>query len=1053
MSAKPHDPQFVLEHAAHVRALARRLVFDGARAADLEQETWLAALRNTPREMTSPRGWLARIAQRRAVHEWRSESRREAREQAASRPEPIASPETILEREETRTQLVHAVLALDDPYRSALVAQFLEERPPREAARCRGLPVETQRTHVRRGLEILRERLKRGHGAAFGAFQLALVRDLHLEAPWGTTLAAASSTIAIGGLSMLTVKKVVIAGVAVAALVLIATRPWDDVDAPGAGTVQTSTAEVLAPATEVASPADATPRNALDSTSVPTSDTTIPATVATANSGVVVRARVVDESGRPIRGAHAVLRATSGPWAAGIAAETRFESKSDGSGAVRIEAPIPIANKTVLDVEGGPYRTLARAAFDPEAMRAIQPGDNDAGELVLRPAGQVSGRVVARGSPLADVHVGDAESVLPNASRAATDSDGRFRLGHLGGGPGRIRFSRKGFLPRFFATDVLAGQDVDLGDVELDRAPSIAGHVVDSRGDSLVGVTVAARDERGQRRGIGSSDADGSFRIDFDEAGTVDLEIVSDTRFRPWGGRDVPGARFATGDDDVRIVLGRAHTTTFVVTEAASGARLSEFSLAVRRKEKRNRRMMPEQFDDDWPRAIRAENGQVVLPAEPGVDEVFVTARGHVPVRTDVAHDGLDHGVQTLALERGSRLRARLLRDGQPFVQARVVLERAMVPLGPKPRIPGSIEPGRTHDWDLPDFAARPRRLAPSDDGSFEFDALASGTYKLTVTFDGTIAHVIELLVIAALQDQDLGDLVIPRPATLRGRVDTGDVSPAGWNVSVTGRKPIAIDREDGRFTFEGLPAGDVAVGWHYPDAYGLESERAFHEGERKLDLVLAEGEVREIVLDARADAPALLTVRVQSGGKPAADVPIWVALQSAGGVGHSEGMNASTDANGAWSQRVRPGRKSWVSARGVEGQLLAASETMVLAPGETRAIELDASTGDVEIVLADSVKIPASGMIAFGTGPAGEGAGFPYYWAKDPPKNAGRVAHWDGTRKLVVKVGAGTWDASIQVFAYGTTDGVSVQHDPITTRIERRITVRAGETTTVEVP
>ena len=62
MTQRPHDATVLLEHAAFLRGLARSLVFDVDAADDVEQETWRAALEHPPRDLRSPRGWLATIA-------------------------------------------------------------------------------------------------------------------------------------------------------------------------------------------------------------------------------------------------------------------------------------------------------------------------------------------------------------------------------------------------------------------------------------------------------------------------------------------------------------------------------------------------------------------------------------------------------------------------------------------------------------------------------------------------------------------------------------------------------------------------------------------------------------------------------------------------------------------------------------------------------------------------------------------------------------------------------------------------------------------------------
>lgn len=177
------DLELLLAHAPYVRALARELVFDADLARDVEQEAWLAALENAPRDRGALRGWLAALVRNFAVKAWRSSARRRERESACARAESsVPTPEDILERENLRRHLVENLLALDEPYRSALVLRFFEELPPREVARRLGVPVETARTRIRRGLECLRERLDRGSPGGREAWCLALVRGLGV--PW-----------------------------------------------------------------------------------------------------------------------------------------------------------------------------------------------------------------------------------------------------------------------------------------------------------------------------------------------------------------------------------------------------------------------------------------------------------------------------------------------------------------------------------------------------------------------------------------------------------------------------------------------------------------------------------------------------------------------------------------------------------------------------------------------------------------------------------------------------------------------------------------------------
>ncbi len=1048
MDHTPVDPQFVLEHAAHVRALAGRLVFDGARADDLEQETWLAALKNAPQSMTSPRGWLARIAQRRAVHDWRAESRRAAREHEVARAESVTSSEEILEREETRAELVRAVLALDEPYRAALVAQFLEERTPSEAARRRGIPVETQRTHVKRALELLRERLKRSHGAAFGAFQLALVRDLRLEAPLATTFVAAGSGVVTGGLTMWTAKELAVAAAVVAALVLGVTRPWEGIEGPQSAATPHAPAPEVARALDIAPPVPEGAR-AVSPDAAGIAAVDLAASTAAPVAGVVVRARVVGEDGRPIQGARASLSAQS-------ADDSRSLTESAADGSIRFEVPMPASRAATLSVEAGEFRTLGVRVFDPSTLTALKPGDNDAGEIVLRPAGRVVGRVAASGAYVEHARVYPrVEGVMPTELSVETDAAGRFTLAHLEPASTVVHVDRPGFVLRRIRAEISAAQTVDVGEVALEPAPSIAGTVVDSTGAPAAGVVLGSSTPGLARDGRAMSRDDGSFELFFDEPGTHDLMTSSDPRFLPWGGRGVEGARFATGERDARIVVERAAVTTFRVVAAESGEPLHEFGIAVRKSRLRERARDLEDFEEDFPRVKQNAQHEIALPAQPGVHEVLVAAPGRIPWRALVATDDASAPVQTVRLELGGALRGRILRAGAPIPNAEVSLERALVPLGPSPTKPGTIEIGRTHLWDIDSFPGRSRRCAPRADGSFSFAGLAAGTYVLTVAANGALVHTVDLVRVAPRAEVDLGDISVAQPARVRGRLDTGSASPVGWRIAATGRAPIVVEREDGRFEFGDLQSGEVVLSWSREEAFGLGQFDDRDDLDRELRITLAAGETREVVLDASTCAPSRIDLEVVVDGQPLAGASVEIALKNPDGRSTNTTSRGKTDEKGTWSGLVRPGRTMRVQIGGINRLPIAVSEAFVPSPGSRKEIALHGTTGSIALVMAESMPLPEAGYVLVRvspTDPGGDMMGM-VRWDRvvgDAPVAGGR---WTGRELDLGRCASGTWGLTIDVCRSVPTGPTSSSGEPLIPRVQRTITVRAGETTTVELP
>lgn len=163
-SRTPTSFDDLLEHADWVRGLAYRLVNDAARADDLVQQAWLRALESPPRHSTNLRAWLGSVVTRLAQSEWRSDRSRSVREERGAREEALPPTDQLVHEAQLSSQLVEAVVAMDEPFKTVLLLRYFRDQKPTQIARELQRPVATVKTQLQRGLEQLRKQLDGTHG-------------------------------------------------------------------------------------------------------------------------------------------------------------------------------------------------------------------------------------------------------------------------------------------------------------------------------------------------------------------------------------------------------------------------------------------------------------------------------------------------------------------------------------------------------------------------------------------------------------------------------------------------------------------------------------------------------------------------------------------------------------------------------------------------------------------------------------------------------------------------------------------------------------------------
>src|SRR5262249_48134133 len=145
--------QELLTHFAWVRRLATELVDGAADAEDVAQETWRRALERPPRHGNQLRHWLALVARNAARQLRRATLVRETHEARLDPSPPSPSSAELVERAQLQRRVVDAVLGLEVPFREAILARFFDDQKPSRIAARLGVPVETVKTRLKRGLE------------------------------------------------------------------------------------------------------------------------------------------------------------------------------------------------------------------------------------------------------------------------------------------------------------------------------------------------------------------------------------------------------------------------------------------------------------------------------------------------------------------------------------------------------------------------------------------------------------------------------------------------------------------------------------------------------------------------------------------------------------------------------------------------------------------------------------------------------------------------------------------------------------------------------------
>lgn len=528
-AARPPTADALLAHADWIRALARSLVRDPDTADEIVQRTIVAAWTRPPDEPGSLRGWLVRCIRNFAHSARRSSERRQRSEAFAARQEALPSAHDVVERASVSRELVEQVLALEEPYRTAILLRYFDEKEPSEIGRELGVPAATVRTRVARGLAQLRERLDRRHAGreTWSALLVALVRH-RVPTPSPLAILAMNMSLKIG----------VPVALGIVALAYFALRPGGS---PAAAEVAPTTRRTLAavqdPGRMPLVSAPSKPERSAQPSVPSRVSRAVDASAASASHGA--RGRVFDVEAHP-RANVRLTASFAGPG--GSAAERRG---APGRASIHSEDCVSLADGSFTIP--GPLPACHIQACDPglaTVFAGMHGNSADESELVIVVAEALEGHgsvTDESGNALEDVHVYiDMPDDLRGRFRVPldrsveerfetrTEASGSFRLERIPRVPdARLVAGCNGYQTWSSRLDEIPGLPIVITLLKPGaKARAVAGRVVDQGRQAVAGAYVAYG-SRTMR-----SEDDGSFRFELADPkgmqprpGSVPLEL------------------------------------------------------------------------------------------------------------------------------------------------------------------------------------------------------------------------------------------------------------------------------------------------------------------------------------------------------------------------------------------------------------------------------------------------------------------------------------------------------------------------------------------------
>ncbi|MFH0943925.1 MAG: sigma-70 family RNA polymerase sigma factor [Planctomycetota bacterium] len=717
-------PEELLEKSAWIRRLAGQLVADPSLSEDVAQQTMLEALRQ-PAAVLNVRAWLSRLVRNTAWAMARSRSRHRRLEENAPAPEQATPTDELVAEAELQQVIGRAVLDLEEPYRSTVLMRYFRGWSAERIAGHEGVPAATVRSHLKRGLDQLRQRFAADQRSSRSAWLALLVP---CSRPEPLALASASG-LALGGIVMSL--KTFVVGLAATLVVTSAVLYWSGVVRFGEPK-PASGSPTLAAAAEVSRAEDEKPGVPADSVNGPSRQEVqqgVEQKVALWRTGVI-SGMVRDVAGRPLEGMNIELDPFEDSAALLQLREAHEEPFREATRPTMTGADGRFAFPAVPE---GAYWRVAASGGDyvrsEDQYVEVRGGGVTEIELTLCLGGTVSGLVVdTSGHPVGGAEV-SAYLVAPGESGL----DGSFVLR---GVPNRLtvlQATKAGLamaVPQPVAR-LASGELMEGVRIVMHPDRPIRGVVQTANGIPIEGASLVCKQGPGRNPSYVSHTRS-------DEWGVFCLAPVPDDglfliEVEAYGYRPAVEERVEAGAS-IEIVLGRAGRIDVLPVTVETGESVRPSHLYL------------ERFysgEDDTEYQIHAKRfklDQVDVEADPDRYSVPFEDAGRYRVRVEAPgyaagwtptfdlNGGEAVGLVVVSLERGGQVNGVVVRVTEETPVAGVLVTLMT------PASKGYASARNIHGVLVRDDYEGKRFTSTAEDGTFSFDGLPNGRYLIRVS-------------------------------------------------------------------------------------------------------------------------------------------------------------------------------------------------------------------------------------------------------------------------------------------------------------------------------